>query len=367
MRVLWLIKGLGPGGAEQLLVALAGHLDDAIEATVAYVVPEKDAHVEPLRRAGVEVKLLGAGRRSWRRDLRAEVRSGRYDIVHAHSPLLAAAARVAALGLRNRPALVSTEHNAWSTFALPTRVANAVTTPLDDLTIAVSEEARRSMWWPGTRRRCEVLVHGIELTAVRSAEPHRDRIRAEIGASEQDVVVVTIANYRQQKAYPNLFAAARLVLDRCPAAFFVAVGQGPLRERIEADHAELDLGDRFALLGRRDDVPAVLAAGDVFVLASDYEGLPVALMEAAAVGLPVVATAVGGVPDVITDGVEGLLVPPRDPVALADAIERLVIDGKLRERFATAARRRGDDFDIARVARLLQDRYEAITGGPPRA
>jgi glycosyltransferase involved in cell wall biosynthesis len=202
---------------------------------------------------------------------------------------------------------------------------------------------------------------------VRSAASHRDRIRAEIGASDTDVVVVTVANYREQKAYPNLFAAARLVLDRCPSALFVAVGQGPLQERIESEHAALDLGDRFALLGRRDDVPAVLSAGDVFVLASDYEGLPVALMEAAAVGLPVVATAVGGVPEVVTDGVEGVLVPPKDPLALADAIERLVTDEALRARLAAAARRRGDDFDIARVAEILQDRYQAIATGPSRA
>jgi glycosyltransferase involved in cell wall biosynthesis len=358
--VLWLIKGLGPGGAEQLLVALARHLDDTIETTAAYVVPEKDAFVEPLRGAGVEVRRLGAGRRSWVRDLRTEVRSGRFDVVHAHSPLLAAAARAAAVGLRRRPALVSTEHNAWSTYALPTRVANALTTPFDDLTIAVSEEARRSIWWTATKRRCEVLVHGIDLGALRSAAAHRGRLRAEIGASESDVVVATVANYRAQKAYPNLFAAARRVLDRCPSARFVSVGQGPLRTSIEAEHARLRLGDRFVLLGRRDDVPAVLAAADVFVLASNFEGLPVALMEATAAGLPVIATAVGGVPEVITHGVEGLLVPAQEPHALAAAIEQLVADGHLRATLAAAARRRGDDFDIARVARTLQARYEAI-------
>jgi glycosyltransferase involved in cell wall biosynthesis len=343
------------------LFALARHLDDTVEPTVAYVVAEKDAFVEPLRGAGVDVRRLGADGRSWLRDLRAAVRSGRFDVVHAHSPLLAAAARVATVGLRHRPALVSTEHNAWSTFALPTRVANALTTPLDDLTIAVSEEARQSIWWPATRRRCEVLVHGIDLAAVRSSAANRAQIRAEIGATESDVVIATVANYREQKAYPNLFAGAEIVLDRCPSARFVAVGQGPLRASIEGEHARLRRKDRFALLGRRDDVPAVLAAADIFVLASDYEGLPVALMEATALGLPVVATAVGGVPEVITDGVEGLLVPAQDPHALATAIERLVTDEDLRERLATAARRKGDDFDIARVARTLQARYETIT------
>ena len=90
---------------------------------------------------------------------------GRYDVVHTHSPLLASGARLATIGTSPRPALVTTEHNAWSTFALPTRVVNAFTAPRDDVTIAVSDQVRRSMWWPGTRRRCEVLVHGIDLAA----------------------------------------------------------------------------------------------------------------------------------------------------------------------------------------------------------
>ena len=124
-----------------------------------------------------------------------------------------------------------------------------------------------------------------------------------------ELVIATIANFRAQKDYPNLLAAARILIDRGVAARIVAVGQGPLEAEMRALHDELDLGDRVLLLGQRDDAMRVLAACDVFTLASDNEGLPVSIMEALALGLPVVATAVGGIPEAITDGVEGLLVP----------------------------------------------------------
>jgi len=361
LRVLSLIKGLGPGGAEHLVLAMAPHIAETAAVTVAYVVPEKDALVAPLRAAGVEVIRLGEGGWSWLPALRRELGSGRYDIVHAHSPLLAAAARTLVRIRRRRPAMVTTEHNAWSTFALPTRLANGITAPLDDVTLAVSQQARSSVWWPRTRARTEVLVHGIDLEQVRSARPTRQRVRAELGAADDEIVVATVANYRRQKAYPTLLRAARDVLDCCPSARFVAVGQGPLAAEIEAEHARLGLGERFRLLGRRDDVPSVLAAADVFTLASDYEGLPVALMEAVALGLPIVATAVGGVAEFVTDGSEGLLVPAGNPEALARALERVVSDADLRHRLASAAERRGDDFDIARVARTVLSRYETVS------
>ncbi len=150
--------------------------------------------------------------------------------------------------------------------------------------------------------------------------------------------------------------AARLLADRDVPVRVVAVGQGPQEAETRQLRDDLGLGDRVILTGFRDDAVRVMGACDVFTLASQWEGLPVALMEALALGLPVVATNVGGVGEEMHDGVDALLVPPRDPVALADGIERVVMDPLLRERLSAAASKRATDFDVRRAV----DRIEAV-------
>ena len=206
------------------------------------------------------------------------------------------------------------------------------------------------------------VVHGTAVDAARAVRAQREAVRGELGFGPDDVVVGTIANFRAQKGYPDLLAAVRIVADRVPQLRVVAVGQGPLEAEIRARHAELGLGDRFRFLGYRDDALRVLAACDIFTLASLYEGYPVALMEALAVGLPVVATAVGGVPDAVRQGVEGLVVPPSRPDLLAAALEALATDPELRGRMAEAALRRGLQYDIVDAVRHIEATYDRLTG-----
>ena len=132
--------------------------------------------------------------------------------------------------------------------------------------------------------------------------------------------------------------AARIVVDRLPSVRFVAVGQGPLEDEVRAWHEASGLGDRFVLTGYRADARRVMSAFDLFTLSSEHEGLPVAVMEALALGLPVVATAVGGLPEAVVDGVEGRLVPPHQPDLLADAIIAVAEDPALRARMSGARR-----------------------------
>jgi L-malate glycosyltransferase len=362
VRVLWLIKGLGPGGAERLLAAAARtHDPERVRLHVAYLLPHKDQLVAELEEAGVVVTCLDAPRErdlGWLRRLRTLVARERIEVVHAHSPFVAGFARLAlrTVPRRRRPALVSTEHNAWSTFAVPTRVLNAVTHPLDDARYAVSEEVRGSMS-SRLARHVEVLVHGIDLEQVRASRAQRGVMRAQLGFDDQDVVVGTVANYRPQKAYPVLLQAARQVADSTGAARFVVVGQGPLADEVAALHQQLGLGDRLQLLGYRPDAVEVLAACDVFCLSSDYEGLPVAMMEALALGLPVVSTAVGGVAETIRDGVSGRLVPTQDPSALAAALIEVVEDADLRASLARGAAALAERFDMRRVTAYLEGAY----------
>ncbi len=370
-RVLWLIKGLGPGGAERLLVNLASaHDRERFGFEAAYLLPWKAALVPELQAAGVPVHCLDAvdpRHPAWLGRLRRLIGSGGFDIVHSHSPLVAGAARlvVRSLAPARRPLLVSTEHNAWSTFAMPTRVLNGLTATLDDATLAVSEETRSSMWPSALRRRTAVVLHGVPLESIAAARRHRDATRHDLGVRKPgELLVVTVANYRTQKSYPDLLRAAREVLAAHPSVRFAAVGQGPLEEEIRALHADLCLGDRFLLLGHRGDVYRILTAADVFVLASAYEGYGVALMEAMAAGLPVVATAVGGALQAVRDGVEGYLVPPGRPAELAGALLGLLNDRTRMESMAASSAERAAMFDIANAARRIEDVYTNVSRTP---
>jgi glycosyltransferase involved in cell wall biosynthesis len=365
VRVLWLVKGLGPGGAERLLVAAAGAHDRAeFEIEVVYLLPWKNHLVGELEQLGVRCTCLEVRDERdvrWAARLRRHLRARPVDIVHSHSPYAAAIGRlvVRSLPARDRPALVSTEHNPWSTYKRPTRYANALTAGLDDVVFAVSDETRTSM----RRRqsaRTEVLLHGIDVSAVAGLTSEREAVRAELGITPETILVGTVANYHPKKDWPNFLRAARQLADRDPRVRFCAVGQGPLEAEIEALHRELGLEAVVTLTGYRADAVRLMAGCDIFVLGSKWEGLPVALMEASALGLPIVATRVGGIADVFDDGVNALLVAPGSPEALADAIEKLAGDDGLRRELGAAARCRAGDFDVSRAVARVEDAYRRV-------
>ena len=371
-RVLWAIKGLGPGGAEQLLASGAAVADrDAFDHTVAYLLPWKDALVPRFEECGFDVVCLETRRSAglaWARPLRRLLQERRFDIVHAHSPMVATVVRLVVRSLPpdERPAVVVTEHNLSSGYRAATRALNWATAPLDDARFAVSAEVRTSLpafLQPTT----ETLIHGVALEDLRGHAGSRERVRAELGLSDDDRLVLTVANYRAQKDYPTLFAAARTVIDRAPQARFAAVGQGQLERDVHRWHAAYGFGDEFRLLGYRDDVPDLLAAADIFVLASTFEGLPVAIMEALALGVPVVATSVGGVPELVRDRQEGLLVPAGDPAALADALVHLVEHDDTRAAMAAAALERSAVVDIRGAVTRYEAEYRRLGGRAPAA
>jgi glycosyltransferase involved in cell wall biosynthesis len=362
-RVLWLVKGLGPGGAEQLLLLAAGVVDrQRFDYRLAYVRPDKTHLVPEFEDRGLVPVRLGAepgSLGSWLGPLRQAMSDA--DVVHAHSPVLAAAARLTARTLppARRPVVVTTEHNEWTSHRPSTRILNALTAPLDAHHWAVSDQVKDTVW-SSRRAGYEVLVHGIDPGAVAPEPTARARVRAELGVTDDEVLSLTVANLRRNKDYPNLLRAAREALDEEPRLRFAAVGQGPLAGEITALHDELGLGDRFRLLGYRRDVHDLIAAADVFTLASAHEGLPVAVMEAFAGGLPVVATAVGGVPSQVQDGAHGLLVPPGRPDALAAALVALARDPQARSRMGTNARARAGEYDIRRAVEVQEERYAAL-------
>ncbi len=365
IRVLYLVKGLGPGGAERLIVAAASaHNRSALALRLAYLLPWKDALVPELENLKVPTTCLNVRREwdlRWGMRLRRELIENPADILHAHSPYPAGIARlvVRTLPRRLRPRIVYTLHNTWGSFSRLTRVLNGLTYGLDSADIAVSRIVNETLT-PRRRARTEVLVHGIQLEEARSQMAKRASIRSELGVAPEEFVVGTIANFRAQKDYPNLLNAARLLKERGVQIRIIAVGQGPLEEEMRALHDSMELGDRVLLLGQRDDAVAVLGACDACVMASKNEGLPVAIMEALALGLPICATSVGGIPEAVTEGVEGQLVPPSDPESLASALTRLATDPALRSELAAGARVAGERYDIQTAVTRIEQIYRGV-------
>jgi glycosyltransferase involved in cell wall biosynthesis len=367
IRVLWLIKGLGAGGAERLLV-MASEVGDreGFDYRAAYLLPWKDALVADLTRNRVPVRCLDGSKEwdlRWAARLRRLLRTHPVDIVHVHSPYVAGIARllVRTIPRSSRPKVITTEHLPWSGYSPPTRFLNMVTFPLNDAGIAVSSSVRESMP-PRFRDRVMVVPNGIDLEHMRSRMDGRETERAALGVTSDEVLVGTVANFRHQKDYPTLLRAAQRVIQSGAAVRFVAIGDGPLERELFRLHRHLGLGDRFLFLGRAEDPARVLAACDLFVLSSRFEGLPLSVIEALAMGLPVVATSVGGVQDVVTDGREAELVPVGDPGRLAKALLGLAQDGDRRGEMRAAALRRAKGFDIGRRTAELEGIYRQVVG-----
>ena len=288
------------------------------------------------------------------------------DIVHTHSSKAGILGRWAAR-LAGVPVVVHTIHG-YGFHAEQGRVPDRIFRSLESVTarittrfIAVSRANLADGVDAGLFSRDKVVLirSGIPLGVFRDA-PDGGRVRAELGMSPETPVVGMVACLKPQKAPLDFVRLARGVADCVPSARFVLVGDGELRPAVQAEVARLDLGDRFHLLGWRRDVPAILAALNVFVLTSLWEGLPRAIPEAMASGLPVVATRVDGVPEAVADGVTGYLVSPHDVPTLAARVT-FVLEHPSRARcMGEQARSRVGEFDIDEMVRQQERVYEEL-------
>jgi glycosyltransferase involved in cell wall biosynthesis len=334
--------------------------------SVAYLLRRKSDLAGAFRDAGVDTRCFDA-RSSWNvrwiRQLRRVLQEQRFDLVHVHSPLMAVGARlvIRSLSPRNRPRIIVTQHNVWHGHTPLTRFSDRLTTGSQEVRLAVSSAVRDSMP-PPIRARTRVVRYGIDPVEVRARATARDAVRRSLGVLPNSLIVGTVANLRATKGYPDLLRAAQVVLKQCETVHFFSIGRGPLEAELRALHAELRLGDRFQFLGHRPEAVRLMSAFDVFCLPSHYEGLPIALMEALALGLPVVATRVGGLAELVTDGREAVLVPPRHPEQLADALLGVLRDPQRREEMSRRARQSAEGLSIENTVREIEDIYHEVLG-----
>lgn len=357
--VVIIIKGLGIGGAEKLISEGARFWDrSSFDYRVAYLLPWKDQLVGELEALSVPVRCLGSQRgvtAGILRRFRRLLDEWQVELVHAHLPAAGILARMA-----SKLPVVYTEHNlAWSYRPL-TRTLNRLTYRRNDAVTAVSQAVADTIsGYPGPRP--SVVTNGV---AVALDPEARSRTRAELGLAGDDPLVVHVGNIRPGKGHDVLIDAAALLRQRGSKATVVSIGveknPGDLR-RLQAKVAEAGLDGAVKFLGRRPDALSFITAADVYVNPAEIEGLPVTILEAMALGRPVVATAVGGIPAVVRDGITGLTVEPGRPDRLAAAIATLLDQPAHARRMAEAGSRLvAAEYGLEPMVRAFEGIYRQL-------
>lgn len=281
---------------------------------------------------------------------------GRFDVVNTHSRSDTVRAAMGAR-LARTPLIVRTRH-----LAKPINSLYAYTW-LAHRVIAVSRHVQRQLLDGGAPPEAVATIHS---PIVLPEGDGKGSLRQELGLPADALVVGCVAVMRTEKGHADLIDAFQRVLAAFPQAHLVLAGDGmPVFERLKGQVQALGLASRVHFLGRRHDIGNVLQAFDVFALPTHREAFGTAFVEAAAMGVPVIGTDVGGVPETMQAGVTGLLVPPRDPAALAAALESLLADPERRRRMGEAGREliRGQGlFSVDRAAQLVEAAYARWLG-----
>lgn len=343
LNVLHLIETGGPGGAETVFRELARGLDQTRFRSFA-VIPEEGWVSESLHSDGIPFEVIPLRRSAdfgYLRRIMRVVRRERIDIIQAH--LLSSNLYAALAGAVCRIPVVATFHGQVDVshrdrlLGVKCRLINLGAQRV----VCVSEHLRRYFCEStAINPRITTCIHnGIDAARYgpRSGRP----LRLELGIGDDEILIGAVGNMRPAKGYDVLLRAAALLKQKVPACRFVIVGDAAppdLANELAEIHRALDLGDTVRYAGFRPSVEHILKSLDVFVLTSRSEGFSIATVEAMATGLPAVATRCGGPEEIICDGEDGLLVRNESPEAVAEALERLILDRQLRERLGARAR-----------------------------
>lgn len=363
-----MIPDLPVGGAERVLVDLIRNLSpDRFEIALVSMYAPRHTPIEgELTALGVPIHFLNKHRGP---DPRMLLRLHRVvqqfvpDIVHTHRYVLR---YVVPLFLARRiPRLVHTVHSLvekeaggrpyWMIHLAYRRGA---------VPVAICDEVATGLLRRHGITECPIVPNGIPVGRFRAAAKARPSVRQKLGLTESTPICVSVGRLCPVKNHAMLLEAFAQAAEGKPEMTLLLVGQGPLKNRLADQAARLGLAKRVRFLGNRTDIPEILAAADVFVLASNWEGNPLVVMEAMAAGNAVLCTAVGGVPELVTDGTTGRLIAPGDVDAMANVMRELVEDTTQRKALGVKAAREADQrFDVSHMVTSYTALYEKLLQG----
>ncbi|MCI0340391.1 MAG: glycosyltransferase [Planctomycetales bacterium] len=371
MRIVQLLPNLKGGGVEWLALSVARAMQEATHDVTVAALREDGVVGDALRSRGLPVRVLGAPQGKFRASVRAVaslLEEVRPDVLHTH--LLPAHVSGA---FARRPAslrvLARTDHGLGSWGRWYHEWIGRVAVRRADVIVAVSEAVRATLCARGIAAE-RVTVIGNPVDPERLGPPSgRTEARRALGLPERVPVVGAVGTLKPEKGLDILLRAAAALAPRVPNLVLALVGPDHTGygATLKAEAMRLGIGDRVRFLGERQDLARVFAALDVATAPSRTEGLCLSVIEAQACGVPVVASSVGGLPEVVEDGATGLLVPAEDPAALAAALDRLLSDAALASRLSEAARARvRERHDLGRYVRALIGLYDRAAAGSRR-
>ena len=328
LRIVVITNRFGDVGTHPQLSRLALHLKKSGHDVRAVTLAPPGTIAETFAEAGIEMDVIDGSRQGSFPlvvgKLTAMFRQTRPDAVVAFLYGAIVPARVAAR-LAGVPAVISSIRNEYFGPRYKEQVI-AATDWLSTRTVVNSQTVAESLARRGiaSRERLVVIPNGIDTSLFRPSPETRESTRSGLGVTVDEFLWVTIGRLTDQKDYPSLFKAFHAVVTDLPRTRLLVIGRGPLQPHLDEQVRRFGLQDRISFLGFRADIPSLLAASDASVMASRWEGMPNAVIEALASELPVVGTDVGGMRELVDDGVDGYLVPPSRPDALASAMLKVM-------------------------------------------
>ena len=364
IKVVHIVPMLSPGGAERVAVHIVRGLNrERYEPVVISYTGRLDCELDRLLdEAGIKVRYLGKrpgfDYRMYYR-LPPVLRECQPDIVHTHLHVLRYA--LPFLLLKNAPVLHTVHNLAAREIETGMRWMQGYALNHGVVPVAVAEEVAISLERLYGVPRCRVITNGIPTQSYAGPQTSREEWRAREGFGPDDVLFVCVARFAPQKNHELLLKAFAQGPAVDPKAHLVLVGDGVLRDKLQAEAKTLCIAHQVHFLGLRADIPDILGAMDVFVLSSDWEGNPLSVMEAMASGLPIVSTAAGGVPDMFEHGKEGFVVATGDTAAFSQCMSILFQDEEARASLGMAAERRAKEkYDVSTMVRAYEEIYEHL-------
>ena len=367
-KVLHIVEDLKIGGLERVLASIVLNLDRSKFTPEVWCLTQTGEIADDLIRAGVNVKALGMN--SYYNPLKivklsSYLRKSKIDIIHTHGYFASTFGRLAAI-LAGTPVIITHIHTTYFEFKKRNIIIERFLSFFTDKIICVSRAAKEFVEkMEGIKKNKTCLIYNG------TASQNRDIVktsinRASFALSDDDFVIITVASLVVQKGHQSLLDAVSILSINHKRIRLLIVGEGPLKRKLEAYAENLQIASRVVFTGLRQDVFSLLTLSDLFILPSiEREGLGVSIIEAMSMGVPVIGTSIGGIPELIENQVNGLLVPPCNSYELAAAIERLVADKDQGRKMAERAKKIYEQkFTAEKMVKQIERLYDGLVKEP---